>query len=74
MQLLLYPDSFKDEAPEEAAPQGPQLPKVSVTSKPSELRQAFESVQRQATASAAAAKTAAAQQEQQQTAAAPKDE
>jgi hypothetical protein len=46
IQLLLFPDSFDQQAPEPVAPQGPQLPKVSITSKPSEVRQAFDSVSR----------------------------
>jgi hypothetical protein len=74
VQLLLFPDSFKNEVPEQVAPQGPQLPKVSVTSKPSEVRQAFDSVKRSASASAASSSSTAARREQQQAAAAPKEE
>ncbi len=52
VQWVLYPDSLKEADPEEvaarraaAAAAGPQLPKVSVTSKPGELRRAFEAAQ-----------------------------
>eukprot|EP00983_Pelagomonas_calceolata_P070260 1150712-Pelagomonas_calceolata.AAC.3 len=48
IQWLLFPDSIKDDEEAAAARRaaaeaaGPQLPKVSVTSKPDELRRAFE--------------------------------
>jgi len=59
IQWLLFPDSIKDDEEAAAARRaaaeaaGPQLPKVSVTSKPDELRRAFEEAERQKTADAA---------------------
>ncbi len=58
VQWVLSPESLREgESAEEAAARraaadaaGPQLPKVSVTSKPDELRRAFEAVQQQKTA------------------------
>lgn len=48
MQLLLFPNSIPDEDDEnsDAAPKGPQLPKVRITSSPEELRAAFNVAER----------------------------
>lgn len=53
VQWLVFPDSVKDTAAEAArrraqaeAAAGPQLPKVSVTAKPDELRRAFAQAER----------------------------
>lgn len=47
MQLLLFPDSLPDDdMPVRREPQEPQLPKVTVTSSPDEIKAAFEAVVR----------------------------
>ncbi|EFJ42954.1 hypothetical protein VOLCADRAFT_121472 [Volvox carteri f. nagariensis] len=48
VQLLLFPGSITDEEAEEedAASRGPQLPKVRITSRPDELRAAFNVAER----------------------------
>ena len=48
VQLLLYPDSLKNQADDDddALPKGPQLPKVGITAKPEELRAAFREAER----------------------------
>mmetsp|Transcript_31114 Transcript_31114/g.69136 ORF Transcript_31114/g.69136 Transcript_31114/m.69136 type:complete len:331 (-) Transcript_31114:737-1729(-) len=44
VQMVLFPESLKDDEADRAARRaaGPQLPKVSVTSKPDEVRRAFD--------------------------------
>ncbi len=49
MQLLLFPDSLKDQVDDDdanALPKGPQLPKVGITAKPEEMRAAFRVAER----------------------------
>jgi hypothetical protein len=50
VQLLFYPDSLPDAPPpgaaDGAAPPGPQLPKVSITADPEEVRRAFDVAER----------------------------
>jgi hypothetical protein len=50
IQLLLFPNSLDDAEADAAArvrtPSAPQLPKVTVTSSPEEIRRAFEAVAR----------------------------
>ena len=42
--MLFFPDTLPDDAPAPAKPSGPQLPRVTVTSSPEDIRRAFESV------------------------------
>lgn len=45
VQLLLFPDSLPDdELPTSRLPKEPQLPKVTVTSSPAEIKAAFDAV------------------------------
>jgi len=44
VQLLIWPDSVKDDEARPERPQGPALPKVTVTSSPDEIRRAFDSL------------------------------
>jgi hypothetical protein len=44
VQLLIWPDSVKDDEPRPDRPQGPALPKVTVTSSPDEIKRAFDSL------------------------------
>lgn len=48
IQLLLFPDSLPDDEPGPSSrlPKEPQLPKVTVTSSPQEIKAAFEAVAR----------------------------
>lgn len=53
IQLLLFPDSLPDDEPSPASrfPKEPQLPKVTVTSSPQEIKAAFEAVAREQSSS-----------------------
>jgi hypothetical protein len=42
--VALFPDSLKDDEPRPAKPEGPQLPRITVTSSPEDIRRAFNSV------------------------------
>ena len=44
VQLLIWPDSVQDDEARPERPQGPALPKVTVTSSPDEIRRAFDSL------------------------------
>ncbi|KAG2442903.1 hypothetical protein HXX76_002979 [Chlamydomonas incerta] len=65
--MLFFPDTIKaedlEDEEEDAAAKGPQLPKVRITSRPDELRRAFNVAERMGQQEGAKARAAAAASE-----------